>query len=356
MLGKKQGQSISFIVPCYNASKTLPLCLESLVKAQSFFEKSEIIVVDNASTDDSPQVALRYRVEVIEEPKRGRSYARNRGAHHAQGQWLAFVDADVVVDEKWALTLLDEMIAKGCKGGQGRIIPSRLLGSKRLNDFRHKSVALATGGSFLLPRRLCMESPMINSAACIYEREIFEKVSGFDPLLERHEDIDLSKRIFMAGGDLCCCEQAFVEVIYHGEGWWDYGLRAYADGKTKMAYFQKWAQWNKNPQQPQLRDTKSSSIVAKIKLATTDALKLLKNALFSPSLFHLLLLIIFILNHWGKLMGMLASSYQRGVTDDGLTWRQQGRIYHGGNYFDLPIFTDHQSFEQHYQKAQEFLW
>ena len=68
-------------------------------------------------------------------------------------------------------------------------------------------------------------------------------VGGFDVLLDRHEDIDLSKRVSLAGFDLTAQTKAEVFVEYHGEGWKSYFLRSFAEGYTKQSYNKKWQQY-----------------------------------------------------------------------------------------------------------------
>jgi len=87
---------ISIIVPVYNNAKDINECL-SAIKA-ACFPGCEVIVVDDASTDDSSSVAAREGVRVLRLNKNsGVSAARNYGASQAQGDILFFVDADIVV-------------------------------------------------------------------------------------------------------------------------------------------------------------------------------------------------------------------------------------------------------------------
>ncbi len=87
---------ISIIVPVYNNSKELSECLSALITSSTPY--SEIIVVDDASTDDTPSVAARMGVRVLRLPKNsGPAAVRNYGGRHAQGDILFFVDADVIV-------------------------------------------------------------------------------------------------------------------------------------------------------------------------------------------------------------------------------------------------------------------
>jgi GT2 family glycosyltransferase len=86
----------SVIVPVHNGVDTL---LESIAAAKRFASSdTEIIVVDDASTDDTCLAAERAGARVIRRPTRaGPAAARNAGARHAQGEILFFVDADVVL-------------------------------------------------------------------------------------------------------------------------------------------------------------------------------------------------------------------------------------------------------------------
>jgi glycosyltransferase involved in cell wall biosynthesis len=87
---------ISVIVPACNSRLHLPRCLEAL--ARSEYAHFEVIVVDDCSTDDTADVAVRYGARCLRTPQRmGPAGARNLGAQSAEGEILLFVDADVVV-------------------------------------------------------------------------------------------------------------------------------------------------------------------------------------------------------------------------------------------------------------------
>jgi GT2 family glycosyltransferase len=86
--------TLSIIVPVHNSAAPLAECLRALKAA----ENTEIIVVDDASTDDSAAVAVRGSARVIRLAANvGPAAARNHGASQAKGEILLFVDADVVV-------------------------------------------------------------------------------------------------------------------------------------------------------------------------------------------------------------------------------------------------------------------
>lgn len=94
--------SISIIVPVYNTSERLEACLDSILAQE--FRDFELILVDDGSSDRSPEICRRYRdrepdrITFLSGPNRGVSSARNRGIDIARGDWIAFCDSDDTVD------------------------------------------------------------------------------------------------------------------------------------------------------------------------------------------------------------------------------------------------------------------
>jgi glycosyltransferase involved in cell wall biosynthesis len=90
---------LSVIVPVRDGSATLSRALTAILASELPRDDYELIVVDDASGDSSPELAARYADTVVRltARKSGAAYARNRGAELAQGEVLAFVDADAMV-------------------------------------------------------------------------------------------------------------------------------------------------------------------------------------------------------------------------------------------------------------------
>lgn len=88
---------ISIIVPVYNTGRYLAKCIDSVL-AQTY-EDFELILVDDGSTDNSPEICDRYaekdsRVRVLHQKNQGQSVARNRAIEQMRGQWVLFIDSD----------------------------------------------------------------------------------------------------------------------------------------------------------------------------------------------------------------------------------------------------------------------
>ncbi len=93
--------NISVVIPAKNEEQFLMLCLDSIKKAFSCNDNYEIIVVDNNSKDKTCEIAKNYDCKVIQNQKSGAGATRNAGASLAKGEFIAFVDADCVINKKW---------------------------------------------------------------------------------------------------------------------------------------------------------------------------------------------------------------------------------------------------------------
>ncbi|MEU0481343.1 glycosyltransferase [Streptosporangium sp. NPDC006013] len=91
---------LSVVIPAFNEENYLPRYLPTVLASvrsweQASGQRGEVLVVDNASTDTTAQVAAGLGARVVSEPIRGIGQARNAGAAAAVGQYLVFIDADV---------------------------------------------------------------------------------------------------------------------------------------------------------------------------------------------------------------------------------------------------------------------
>ena len=98
---------VSVVIPLYNKAQYVRRTLDSIV-AQTFSD-FEVIVVDDGSTDDGGSIVVHYndaRFQLITQANFGPGPARNTGIAHAQGQFIAFLDAD----DEWLPTYLEESV------------------------------------------------------------------------------------------------------------------------------------------------------------------------------------------------------------------------------------------------------
>ncbi|MBI1318169.1 MAG: glycosyltransferase [Candidatus Hydrogenedens sp.] len=184
----------SVVIPAYNASRTLPQCLAAL--ASQSRPPHEIIVVDDGSTDGTPELAAQFpNARFVTQDNAGPAAARNRGASEATGDWIVFTDADCVPPPDWLERLLtpepDTSVA-GVGGGYTIANPGALLARVIQAEIGARHARMAGTVDFL------------GSFNVAYRREAYASAGGFDTRFRQAsgEDNDLAYRIHEQGGTL----------------------------------------------------------------------------------------------------------------------------------------------------------
>ncbi len=177
----------SVIIPAYNEEKWLSRTLSTLTKAMSALDApGEIIVVDNNSTDQTPQIAEKLNARVVFEPVNQISRARNAGARAAQGRYFIFVDADTLISLALLQTALNNLYSGIFCGGGGIVefdTSTRPFARKVLNLWNWISIKYGfAAGCFIY---------------CL--REGFEAVGGFSEKVYASEEIWFSHKLHSWG-------------------------------------------------------------------------------------------------------------------------------------------------------------
>ena len=148
---------ISFIVPAHNEEFELSSTLAAIHTATSSgAERYEIIVVDDASTDATPEIAVQAGAKVIRINRRQIAAARNAGGRAAQGEYFFFIDADTRINDAHVTGAIAAMEA-GYAGGSARVNMDGLIpiwGRMLLLGFSSVYFGLNLGaGAFLFTTR-----------------------------------------------------------------------------------------------------------------------------------------------------------------------------------------------------------
>ncbi len=114
--------SLSVIIPAFNEANYLPETFLRLAAAERLFRSDsdaavQIIVVDNGSTDRTPELAQSAGATVIHESERNIARVRNAGAAIAVHDVLIFLDADTLIPPELLLRIAKAMIDPMCVGG-----------------------------------------------------------------------------------------------------------------------------------------------------------------------------------------------------------------------------------------------
>ena len=176
---------VSIILCTYNRAASLRRTLEALEKVKIPTDwKAEIILVDNASTDNTAMVARNAAFPNIEvryfyEPKRGLSSARNAGLAHARGDFILFTDDDALPAEDWVAQMVSALVTGECDAVTEPFTPARHLMRPWLTPMHKGWLADSDAAT---PRDGVRE--LIGGNMGI-RRSVLERVRAFDPELGR---------------------------------------------------------------------------------------------------------------------------------------------------------------------------
>lgn len=180
---------VSVIIPAYNASSTLALCLEALARLTS--PPDEVLVVCDGCTDATAEIARRQGARVIEYPlRRGAAHARNVGAAAAQGDIFLFIDADclahsAVVSLSLEAVLSGEQMIFGSYTRETRATGFLTQFKNLQHHFTHQY-----GADY---------QTTFWSGCGAVTREAFETIGGFDVDLFACEDIEFGSAANRSG-------------------------------------------------------------------------------------------------------------------------------------------------------------
>jgi glycosyltransferase involved in cell wall biosynthesis len=225
---------VSFVMPVLNGERYIGRCLDAIRGLTRAAADYEIIVVDNGSTDGTLAILQSAGVQYSVIPGITVGELRNRGAHMARGEYLAFVDSDVEVKPSWlgaGLAALDDrgVVAAGCFP----TVPSDATWVQRVWDLHQRSRR---------PEGAPKPVAWLSSMNLIVRRADFLAVGGFAQGLETAEDVDLCYRLGTRGRIMYSAamdavhwgEARDVRIFWRKEVWrgkgnlhglWSHGLR-----------------------------------------------------------------------------------------------------------------------------------
>jgi cellulose synthase/poly-beta-1,6-N-acetylglucosamine synthase-like glycosyltransferase len=206
---------ISLVIPAYNATQTLGECLQAI--GSSDYEDYEVIVVDDASTDDSADVASRCGCRVVRLSENvGAARAKNLGVGETKGDIILFTDADIVLQPDTLRRLaerFEDPSVVGVVGLLGRKLRYSNFCSQFKNLWMHYTYA-----------RLAASKDADRGVGLFYtsiaaiRKDVFLQMEGFDSHYRGAsvtEDIEFGQRLLSAGHRVCLDGHLTVEHLKH---------------------------------------------------------------------------------------------------------------------------------------------
>ncbi len=231
LVSSASGEQISIIIPARNEESNLPKLLGSL--AMQSVRPKEIIVVDDASTDRTTEVARQNGAQVLASQPlpdgwRGKTWACHQGAQAASGQILLFLDADTWFEPDGLARVLAEFQASG--GGALSVAPHHVVRAfhEQFSAIFNLVMLAGTGAFTVLGDRYPQRGLL--GQFLLIERSAYQKVGGHKVVKGRIlENFWLSKELRAANVPLRCRSGRGVFLIrMYPDGW-----RQLVDGWTK---------------------------------------------------------------------------------------------------------------------------
>jgi glucosyl-dolichyl phosphate glucuronosyltransferase len=240
----------SVVVCTRNRAPLLEITLDSLAAQTLDVNRFEVVVIDNVSTDSTPEVVERWQSanarpcrRVVEE-RRGTNHARNRGVREARGRVVAFLDDDARAEHDWLERLLQTFEEERVAGVGGAI---RLAWQSPPPRWLTEDYLLGLLAEFELGDVRCRVErfPYLVGTNMAFAADVFERVGGFSAELERRsatvigmEDLEFCHRVVRSGGTLAYEPRAVVHHFVPDDRATFRFLvrRSYADGRS-MARF-----------------------------------------------------------------------------------------------------------------------
>lgn len=191
---------VSFVIPAYNEESYISACLESILRQTRNTDIAcEIVVVNNASTDRTREIAETFEgVTVVDEPRKGITYARQAGVDASTGTLIANVDADSRLPEGWLRQMVQQFDRDSkLLAVSGPLHYYDLTATRRFLVAAFYRLAWLT---YLLNRYVLQVGSMVQGGNFVVTRRALEEIGGFNVAISFYgEDTDLARRLSKIG-------------------------------------------------------------------------------------------------------------------------------------------------------------
>lgn len=188
-------RSISAVIPCFECDEDIPDAVESILHQTRSDSIEEVIIVDDGSSDATRRILhslsdRHEKVRVIFQENQGPAAARNRGVHAAQGNWIAFLDAD----DAWLPHKIETQVKLLHRYPETDLLCSDFVIETRQETRRVRAHHFTFDANDNLDVLFTRGGPILMSTVLL-RKTIFNDVGGFDVSMRCGEDADLWLRI-----------------------------------------------------------------------------------------------------------------------------------------------------------------
>ncbi len=232
---QKTQPTVSVVIPVRNAEDTLENCLKSLSELDYPKDKVEVIIADGLSTDRTREIAESYGAKIITNPGIRVVSGRNIGFEAAQGELIAFSDADCVMDKDWLKNSIKYFANETVAGlGGPNLIPQDAPAFSKAVSMLFDYAFSFGGGAPTRVYDKVIES-RAHSSNAIYRASVLRRVMPIDEDMFEGEDVVMNQKIRRLGYKLLYVPDVVVHHYRRAtpKKWWSQMYR-YGLGKILM--------------------------------------------------------------------------------------------------------------------------
>lgn len=206
---------VTVVIPTYNRAHLVGRALRSALNQT--FGSFEVVVVDDASSDDTVQVLESHadpRIRVMRlEQNRGGAAARNVGIEAARAPWVAFLDSD----DEWLPGMLEALVARRRDASDPGVSAVYCSCWQQREGFAREAPTMQMpGDGDIFDRMLVLGRRPLSMSQCMIRRSALIEVGGFDVSLPSGQDVDIWLRIAAAGHRFAAVPDLLVVRHEHG--------------------------------------------------------------------------------------------------------------------------------------------
>lgn len=250
---------VTVVVTTRNNHRTLEACLQSI--ATQTYSPIELIVVDNNSSDDTKEIAKKYTNLVFNKGPE-RCAQRNYAAHKASGEYLLIIDSDMELDPNVLAECVQSV--RDTKDIQAVVIPEESFGQGFWAKCKRLERSFYVGVNWM-------------EAARFYNKQLYDRLEGYNEQLVSGEDWDLSQR----AEEITKLARTDA-YIYHNEG----KLKLAGTLKKKYYYAQNFAKYLQSNQHANAVKSQTGPL-ARYKLFLTHPIRLFRNPFYGIGMLYM---------------------------------------------------------------------
>jgi glycosyltransferase involved in cell wall biosynthesis len=186
---------VSVIITCYNGARWIADAVDSAL-AQSY-PRLEIIVVDDASADDSPDILRRYATDervqlVLQDTNRGIPATKNAGVARSSGQYIAFLEQDDV----WFEHKLERQVTRmEGEPALGMVFADAVVAGPDERGYRGRSRHGIPAATEECVKTFFLFNPVVSMSSALFRRAVLADLGGFDESYAGGDDYELFLRL-----------------------------------------------------------------------------------------------------------------------------------------------------------------